>query len=135
MNFQRPVIVHTAPNGSVELLLLALFLLILFHGENVVEKPFEDDSIAVNRDIDFVVIRNLFQAPIEILHIFYQQTSGKSEVPLFVLTVIDNVNHDGVLELEVFPLEHLEGLHSTIVVMTCPSHTLVISSLHCWCSC
>ena len=133
MNFQLPVVVHATSNGSVELLLLALFLLVFFHGEDIVEKPLENDSVTVDWDVNLVVIWDLFQAAIEILHIFYQQTPRKCEIPFLVLTVVDNVDHDGVFELEVLPFKHLESLDSAIVVMTCPSHSLVVGGLNCSC--
>jgi hypothetical protein len=87
---------------------LGLLLFVLFHCEDVVEQPLKDDRVAVNADINFVVVADLFEAAVEVLHILDQQTAAEGEVALFLLAVIDYVNHDAVFEVR--PIKQLEAL-------------------------
>jgi len=76
-----------------------LFFLKLLHGEDIIEEPFENDSVAVDGYVNLVLVRDLFKAFIKILHVFHQQTTGKSEVSFVILAVVDNVDHYRVLEV------------------------------------
>ena len=107
--FQLPRWRNAVANRSLELLLIGLLLFVLFHGEDVVQEPLEDGCVAVNRNIDLVVVTDLFQAAIEILHVFNEKASGKGKIALLVLAVVDHVDHDAILEFEVLALEHFEA--------------------------
>jgi hypothetical protein len=43
-------------SDTLEYIISLLLLLVLFHREYVVKEPLEDDGIAVNRDIDFILV-------------------------------------------------------------------------------
>lgn len=62
-------VVDRVTNSSIEFVLFSVLLLILLHREDVVEQPFEDNCIAVDRDVDFVVVRDLLQTSVEVLHV------------------------------------------------------------------
>ena len=100
---------NAVANCTLKLFLISLLLLVLLHGEDVVEEPLEDDSVAVDGDVDLVVVRDFLQAPVEVFHILDQEAAGEGEVTLLVLAVIDHVDHDTVLEFEVLSLEHFEA--------------------------
>lgn len=74
-------------------------LLVLLHGEDVAEEPLENVCVAVNADVDFVVVRDLLQTLVEVLHVLDQQAPRKVEVALVILRVVDHVDHDVVLEV------------------------------------
>ena len=47
---------NAVANCTLKLFLISLLLLVLLHGEDVVEEPLEDDSVAVDGDVDLVVV-------------------------------------------------------------------------------
>jgi hypothetical protein len=76
-----------------------LLLFVFFHGEYVVEQPFKNDCVAVDTDVNLVVVTYFFKTPVEVLHVLNKETPAKSKVSLFLLAVVDNMNHDAVFEI------------------------------------
>jgi hypothetical protein len=74
-------------------------LFVLLHGEDVTQKPLENVGVTMNTNIDFVVVGDFLQALVEVLHVFHEQASGEVEVALIVFGVINDVDHDVVLEV------------------------------------
>ena len=87
------------PGRLVNSLAFLLLLFILLHCKNVVQKPLKNYGITVNADINLIVVTYLFEAPIEVLHVFNQETPAESEVPLLFFAVIYNVNHYAIFEV------------------------------------
>lgn len=52
-----------------------LLLLVLLHGEDVIKQPLEDDGVAVDGDIDLVLIRYFLEALVKVFHVFDEQTA------------------------------------------------------------
>ena len=52
---------------------VCLLVLKLLHGQDVVEQPLEDDSIAVDGDIDYIYVGDLLEALSEVPHILFQK--------------------------------------------------------------
>lgn len=50
-----------------------MLFLILFHAHDVVEEPFKDDGVAVDGDVDLVLVRDLLEALVEVFHVLYEQ--------------------------------------------------------------
>jgi hypothetical protein len=49
---------------------VAVFLLfVLFNGKNVTEQPLEDLGVTVDGDVDLLIVGNLFEAAVEVLHV------------------------------------------------------------------
>ena len=53
----------------------------------------------MNTNINFVIVGDLLQTLVEVLHVLYQQTPRKVEVSLVIFGVINDVDHDVVLEV------------------------------------
>jgi hypothetical protein len=53
----------------------------------------------MNTYIDFVIVRDLLQTLVEVLHVLDQQTPGKVEVSLVIFGVINDVDHYIVFEV------------------------------------
>ena len=53
----------------------------------------------MNTNINFVIVRDLLQTLVEVLHVLDQQTPRKVEVSLVIFGVINDVDHDVVLEV------------------------------------
>lgn len=53
MNRELPA---TAASNTVKDLVALLLLLVLLHGEDVVEEPLEDDGVTVDGDVDLVLV-------------------------------------------------------------------------------
>ena len=88
-----------SPTDAVEYLVALLLLFEFFHWEDVVQKPFEYDGVTMNGDINLILIWDLLQALVKVLHVLNQQTPAKCEVSFFIFAVIDDVNHYAVLEV------------------------------------
>jgi len=69
MDLELPVWRNAIPYSSLELLSIALLFFIFFHGKDVVEEPLKDDGIAVDRDVDLVVVRDFLETSVEIFHV------------------------------------------------------------------
>lgn len=78
---------------------LSLLFLILLHSKYVIQQPLEDLSVAVNTNVNLVLIADLLKTLFEVLHVFYKQSARKSEVALVLFTVVNHMNHYRVLEL------------------------------------
>ena len=48
-------VAYAVANGSLKLVLVGLLLLVLLHGEDVVEQPLEDHRVTVDGNVDLVV--------------------------------------------------------------------------------
>lgn len=101
LDLELPIALHEA-------FIFGLLLFVFFHGEDVIEEPFENLSVAVNADVDLIVVANLFKAPVEVLHVFDEERAGEREIALLFLTVVDHVYHDAVFEVR--SLEQLEPI-------------------------
>jgi len=53
----------------------------------------------VDRDVNLILVTDLLEALVEVLHVFDQQSPGEVEVPLLVLAIVNDVDHDGILEV------------------------------------
>jgi hypothetical protein len=60
------------PTAASLVELVALLFFELFHRKDVVEQPFEDDSIAVDRNINFILVTDLFETFVEVFHVLDQ---------------------------------------------------------------
>ena len=102
------IVIQRRTDGAVKFLLLQVvivfLLFVLFNGKNVTEQPFKNLSVAVDRDINFLVVRNLFKAPVEVLHVADKEAPGERKVTLFVFRVVNDMNHNGVFEISPFKL-------------------------------
>ena len=96
-------------DSFLKFILVLLLLLVLFHGEDVVEEPLENCGVTVDRNIDLVIVADFFQTAIEVFHILDEQASGESKVPLLILAIIDHMDHDAVLEFKILAAEHFEA--------------------------
>jgi len=74
-------------------LLVLLLLFVLLHGQNVLQEPLKNNSIAVNGYVYFILVRYLLQALVEVFHVLNQEGARESEVSFFVLAVVNHVNH------------------------------------------
>jgi hypothetical protein len=88
LSFQLPLRVFH------ESIILALLLFILLHRKNIIQEPLKDLSVTVDRNVDLIIVADLFQASVEVLHILDEQRAGECEVTLILLTVINHMNHD-----------------------------------------
>ena len=108
VDFELPVWRNTISYRSLKLLRVTLLFFILFHGKDVVQEPLEDDGIAVNGDVDLVVVRYFLETSVEVFHIFDQKAARESKVALLVFAVVNNVDHNTIFKLEVLSLKHFE---------------------------
>ena len=76
-----------------------MLLLVFFLRQHILQQPFKDSGITVYGNVYFITIWNPTQTPFKILHILNQQTPSKGEIPLLFLSVIDDMDHDGILEI------------------------------------
>lgn len=56
LHFELPGRLHTVSDCFLKFVLIRLFLFILFHGEDVVEEPLKDGGVAVDGDVDLVIV-------------------------------------------------------------------------------
>jgi hypothetical protein len=70
-----------------------------FLSEDIVQKPFKNTSITVDRDVNLIILRYLFEAFVKVLHVLHQKRSRECEIFLLVLAVIYDMNHDLILEI------------------------------------
>ena len=109
LHLELPGWLHTVADGPLKLILIRLLLLILFHGEDVVEEPLKDSGVTVDRDVDLVIVGDFLEAAVEVLHVLDEQAARERKVSLFVLAIVDHMNHDAVFELKVLTLKHFEA--------------------------
>jgi hypothetical protein len=62
----------------------------------------------MNANVNLIVVTNFFETAVKVFHVFYKETTTKREITFFLLTVVNDMNHDGVLE--VCSVEQLEAL-------------------------
>lgn len=53
----------------------------------------------MNRDVDLVLVRDLLETFIEVFHVLDEQRSAEVEVALLILAIVNDVDHDAVLEV------------------------------------
>jgi hypothetical protein len=53
----------------------------------------------MNANIDLIVVTDFFETAVEVLHVLYKETTTKREITFFFLTVVNDMNHNGVLEV------------------------------------
>jgi len=95
LDLQLPALAQEAcPRVHLRVLLVHLFML-----EYVSEEPLEDAGVAVDGDVDLVLVGDLLQALLEVLHVFDQQRTRKGEILLYAFAVVDYVDHYLVLEI------------------------------------
>lgn len=80
-------------NSSFVLLLVVLFR------QDVLQQPFKNSGITVNRNIYFITIRYLIETSFKIFHVLNQQTSTEGEIPLLFFGIINDMDHYWVFEI------------------------------------
>lgn len=53
----------------------------------------------MDRDVDLVLVRDLFEALVEVLHVLDEERSTEVEVALLIFAIVNNVDHNAVLEV------------------------------------
>lgn len=88
---QTPLSAPEAPDGG------ALVARVLqFH--DVFQQPLEDHRVAVDADIDLVLVADLLETLVKVLHMFAQEGSSEDEVLLNLFIIVDHVDADFISE-------------------------------------
>ena len=67
--------------------------------KNVVEQPLKDGGIAMDGDVNLIVVRDLLETFVKVLHVLDEERAREGEVSLLVLAVVNHMDHYFVLEL------------------------------------
>jgi hypothetical protein len=81
----------------------------------------------MNRDIYFIIIRNLFEAFFKIFHIFDQQRPRKCKIFFLILTIINNMNHYFIIKIGLS-----NYTHKVRISIIRSSKNLIIITWHYW---